>query len=133
MEEFSVDILETALQHGEMLVEIELPAPPPIPELQYTNSISSPGDNGNSQRSFLRDIAADDTCRRDPHCPGRCGSQTHAGYSRRAILKGKKDHRCFTEKRPDRLLLKKLNRFPILLPVKNTGRELVQSPDGTGY
>jgi len=36
MEEFSIDYFETAMQYGEILVEIQLPAPPPHTGAAYT-------------------------------------------------------------------------------------------------
>jgi CO/xanthine dehydrogenase FAD-binding subunit len=98
MEEFSVDYFETAMQHGEMLVEIELPAPPPHTGAAYTKFNIIASDMATVSVASCVTLGRGRYLHRYPHCPGRRRAATDARESRRSNPERQEDYRCLTEK-----------------------------------
>ena len=90
MEEFSVDYFETAMQHGEMLVEIELPAPPPRTGAAYTKFNIIASDMATVSVASCITLAADDTCSDIRIALGAAAPRPMRAKNAEAILKGKK-------------------------------------------
>jgi carbon-monoxide dehydrogenase medium subunit len=90
MEEFSIDYFETAMQHGEMLVEIQLPAPPPHTGAAYTKFNIIASDMATVSVASCVTLAADDTCSEVRIALGAAAPKPMRAKAAEAILKGKK-------------------------------------------
>ena len=90
MEEFSIDYFETAMQHGEMLVEIQLPAPPPHTGAAYTKFNIIASDMATVSVGSCVTLAADDTCSEVRIALGAAAPRPMRAKAAEAILKGKK-------------------------------------------
>jgi carbon-monoxide dehydrogenase medium subunit len=90
MEEFSIDYFETAMQHSEILVEIQLPAPPPRTGAAYTKFNIIASDMATVSVGSCVTLAADDTCSEIRIALGAAASKSMRAKAAEAILKGKK-------------------------------------------
>ncbi len=90
MEEFSIDYFETAMQHGEILVEIQLPAPPPHTGAAYTKFNIIASDMATVSVGSCVTLAADDTCSEIRIALGAAAPKPMRAKAAEAILKGKK-------------------------------------------
>jgi carbon-monoxide dehydrogenase medium subunit len=90
MEEFSIDYFETAMQHGEILVEIQLPAPPPRTGAAYTKFNIIASDMATVSVGSCVTMAADDTCSEIRIALGAAAPKPMRAKAAEAILKGKK-------------------------------------------
>ena len=90
MDEFSIDYFETALKHGEILVEIQLPAPPPHTGAAYTKFNIIDSDMATVSVGSCVTLAADDTCSEIRIALGAAAPRPMRAKAAEALLKGKK-------------------------------------------
>jgi carbon-monoxide dehydrogenase medium subunit len=90
MDEFSVDYFETALKHGELLVEIQLPAPPPHTGAAYTKFNIIDSDMATVSVGSCVTLGADDSCSEVRIALGAAAPRPMRAKAAEAILKGKK-------------------------------------------
>jgi carbon-monoxide dehydrogenase medium subunit len=90
MEEFSVDYFETAMEHGEMLVEIHLPAAPAHTGASYTKFNIIASDMATVSVASCVTLGADDTCTDIRIALGAAAPRPMRAKAAEEILKGKK-------------------------------------------
>jgi len=90
MEDFSIDYFETALEHGEILTEIQLPAPPPRTGAAYTKFNIIESDMATVSVGAQVTLANDDTASNVRISLGAAAPKPMRATQAEAVLKGKK-------------------------------------------
>jgi aerobic carbon-monoxide dehydrogenase medium subunit len=90
IEDFCIDYYDTDIKHGELLVEIQLPAPPPHTGAAYTKFNIIDSDMATVSVGASVTLAADDTCTNVRIALGAAAPKPMRALKAEAVLKGKK-------------------------------------------